>query len=86
MSASRSRTGTGKRTVTTVLALGLLVPCAATLLAQALGSSLDPRAALAVLPAAAIDAGLAVLVLPLVTRTLRSPVLRPAPEFEGHLS
>jgi hypothetical protein len=58
---------------------------AATLLAQALGSTLDARAALAILPAAAIDAGLAVLVLPLVTRALRSPVLRPAPALEGHL-
>jgi hypothetical protein len=58
---------------------------AATLLAQALGSTLDARAALAVLPAAAIDAGLAVLILPLVSRVLRSPALRPAPTLEAHL-
>jgi hypothetical protein len=66
------------------LAVGWLCG-AATLLAQALGSTLDARAALAGLPAAAIDAGLAVLVLPLVTRALRSPALRPAPALEGHL-
>jgi hypothetical protein len=58
---------------------------AATVVAQALGSTLDARAALAVLPATAIDAGLAVLVLPLVTRALRSPALRPAPVLEGRL-
>jgi hypothetical protein len=57
---------------------------AATLLAQGLGSTLEPRAALAVLPAAAIDAAFAVLVVPMVTLTLRSPALRPAPALEGH--
>jgi cell shape-determining protein MreD len=71
------------RSVKRALAVGLLCGVA-TLLAIGLGSTLDTRAALAVAPAAAIDAGLAAVVLPLVTRTLRSPALRPAPALGGN--
>jgi cell shape-determining protein MreD len=66
------------------VAVGLLCGVA-TLLAIALGSTLDADAALAVTPAAAIDAALAAVVLPLVTRTLRSPALRPAPALGGNV-
>ena len=72
------------RSLKRAVAVGLLCGVA-TLLAIALGSTLDARAALAVAPAAAIDAGLAAVVLPLVTRTLRSPALRPAPALGGNV-